>query len=473
MEIAVFGAGKVYSNYKKYLKDFHIVFITDNDKRKCGQYIDNVKVISPCKIVHSSFEFIIIMSVYYKPIKDQLLAIGVPNEKIILYTQIGDLLGYRLTVCTGKNQIELGRWVKRAEGKKIMLISPNFVYAGVPVAMLNMAQVLKNTGYHILFVGVTEGGGLRKEIEEAQIANMCGIDIFYGGKQFLNVAAEFDLVIISSTILSDLTAKISQQRIPVLWWIHESDLMYYKPQYNISLNRNIHLYACSNRVVNVLQEYVCRWSHNSVGDTKIEKLYYCIPDRGEELLKNAAASKITFAVIGVMCRRKAQDILAQAILLLPAKYRNQFELLVIGNTIDVDEDYWKPVESSFLQMPEVSLTGELTQDEIRKQYEMLDVLICPSRDDPMPVVVTEAMMYSKACIVSENVGQAEFIRDRENGFVFENENADELAEKMMWVMENCDKLPGIGRAARQIYEDYFTEDALQKRMTDIIGDLCP
>ena len=472
MDIAIFGIGQVYAAYKRYLKNFHIKYAVDNDEYKHGQCIDNAKIIFPYEIDCSRIKFIVIMTVHYKTVKKQLLNLHIPEEKIVSYTQLGDLLGYTLTVNAGESQIELKKWVNVKNGKSVMLIAPNFAYAGVPVAMLNMAQALKNMGYHVLLAGMTEGGGLIKEIKEAQIANVCGIDIFYGGEQFLSIVAKFDLVIISSTILSDLVLEISQQTVPVLWWIHESDSMYYKPQYDIALNRNIHLYACSNRVVNVLQKYIYKWSGNGTGETETAKLYYCIPDRAEGVKKNVPATKIVFAVIGVMCHRKAQDILAQAISLLPAKYRDQFELLVIGHTKTEDEDYWKPVEKKFLQMKEVTITGELSQDEIRKQYEILDVLICPSRDDPMPVVVTEAMMYSKACIVSENVGQAEFIREQENGFVFPNENADELSERIIWVMENREKLPEIGQAARQIYEHNFTEEALQKRMAEIIGDLC-
>jgi glycosyltransferase involved in cell wall biosynthesis len=47
-------------------------------------------------------------------------------------------------------------------------------------------------------------------------------------------------------------------------------------------------------------------------------------------------------------------------------------------------------------------------------------LICASRDDPMPVVVTEAMMFSKVCICSENTGSANIIQDGNSGFVYKD-----------------------------------------------------
>ena len=50
-------------------------------------------------------------------------------------------------------------------------------------------------------------------------------------------------------------------------------------------------------------------------------------------------------------------------------------------------------------------------------------LISPSRDDPMPVVMTEGLMLQKICLCSTNCGTADYIEDGKNGFVFQSENA--------------------------------------------------
>lgn len=468
MKIVIFGTGKIYARYKENIKNLQIVSIADNDNKKHGMKIGGIEIVSPYEVKYDECHYVVIMTEYYREIKRQLLDMDVPESKIIAYTQIGELLNLRMLVDTDKGPIELRNWMEYSDNvrsqKRIMLISHNFSYSGVPVVMMNMAKVLKKMGYKVVVAGVT-GGCFIRELKKEKIDCIFGIDIFYGGKQFLEVISRFHMVIVSTITLTGVIAEISKIKVPVLWWIHESEESFYKACRFMIINDRIHLFACANRVESMLRKYVERGK-------EIEKLYYCIPDNKKDIQFDDMSEKVTFAIIGSICHRKAQDILAQAISLLPAKYRDQFELVVIGNTIAVDEDYWKPVEKKFLQMKEVTITGELSQDEIRKQYEILDVLICPSRDDPMPVVVTEAMMYSKACIVSENVGQAEFIREQENGFVFPNENADELSERIIWVMENREKLPEIGQAARQIYEHNFTEEALQKRMAEIIGDLC-
>ena len=65
-----------------------------------------------------------------------------------------------------------------------------------------------------------------------------------------------------------------------------------------------------------------------------------------------------------------------------------------------------------------------------------DVMLCPSREDPMPTVCAEAMMHSVPCILSDATGTAAYVEDGISGLVFQSENAQELSEKMKWCMSH-------------------------------------
>ena len=116
----------------------------------------------------------------------------------------------------------------------------------------------------------------------------------------------------------------------------------------------------------------------------------------------------------------------------------------------------------------IEFLGELTREEIKKAFQDIDVLVCPSREDPLPIVVTEAMMYGKTCIVSDSVGMADHIEDGENGFVFRKDDADALAERMTWVFRNQNRLAKIGKNARKVYEECFTMDCFGQRLEDVL-----
>lgn len=112
----------------------------------------------------------------------------------------------------------------------------------------------------------------------------------------------------------------------------------------------------------------------------------------------------------------------------------------------------------------------MSQKELARAYRDIDVLACPSRDDPMPIVVTQALMYGKTCMVSKHVGQMEFIESGVNGFIFETE--EELAGQMAWVVDHKEKLYEIGKRGRRIYEQNFSEEIMEKKLAEFWKKNC-
>ena len=99
----------------------------------------------------------------------------------------------------------------------------------------------------------------------------------------------------------------------------------------------------------------------------------------------------------------------------------------------------------------------------------VDVYVCPSREDTMPVTVVEAMCNKIPCIVSSGAGNHEYIEDGINGFVFENENASKLTDKIRWCIQNRDKLENIGEESRLIYERYFTLEVFERNLMKLMA----
>jgi glycosyltransferase involved in cell wall biosynthesis len=95
-------------------------------------------------------------------------------------------------------------------------------------------------------------------------------------------------------------------------------------------------------------------------------------------------------------------------------------------------------------------------------------MVVPSREDPMPTVAAEAMMHGVPCIVSDATGTANYISDGEDGVIFQSEDEDELASKIMWCMEHKDKLAKMGEKARKIYEQHFSMRVFEKNLLEIV-----
>lgn len=463
MGIIVFGTGVCYQRYKECLRNIKIIVFADNDKEKQGKSIDGIRVISPERMQEYDFSHILILVQKYNAICRQLMALGIDKDKMITFDQLSYLVGNIPYIQMQENQVKLNQWLLQGQSSKnILLISHDFSYTGVPVALMNMGIVLKKMGYHVAVMAL-RNGNFTRELQINNVDYSSNLEIYYKTTEFKEVLKKVDLVIVGTLDLYYFIREIIICEVPIMWWIHESEYQFYLKAGAgcLTSEKNIHYYGGGNRVIRMFREnnpLLC-----------IDKLQYCIPDKKlEEGLTRSKQDKLVFAVIGTITRRKAQDIAIKALKELPDNYRKRMELWIIGKEPASNDAFWSYIEG----VPEISLLGELSQRQLELKFDQLDVLLCPSREDPMPIVVTQAMMYERVCVVSENVGQAEFIRQGENGFLINNEDVEGLADVMREIFDHRAELGNIGKRARDIFKKEFSQAVMMRSMEKIIRTLC-
>lgn len=105
-------------------------------------------------------------------------------------------------------------------------------------------------------------------------------------------------------------------------------------------------------------------------------------------------------------------------------------------------------------------------------YRQIDVLVCHSRDDSMPIVVTQTMQIGIHCIVSDQVGQSKYIDKHGGGEIFASEDVVALAELLIKFAElSEDEMEQYGKDAEKIFEQYFSECVMRKNIEKILSDL--
>ena len=164
------------------------------------------------------------------------------------------------------------------------------------------------------------------------------------------------------------------------------------------------------------------------------------------------SAKTIFAIIGYVCELKAQDIFIKAIKRM--KNKDNAEFWIIGNM--TDDEYCNSIRKATEENPAIKIMGMLTREQIYQVFPGIDVVVCPSREDCLPIVMTEAMMFGKICIATDGTGTADFITEGENGFIVPVEDVSALRNKMEWILENKNQLEQIGKNARKTYEQYFS-----------------
>ena len=181
-----------------------------------------------------------------------------------------------------------------------------------------------------------------------------------------------------------------------------------------------------------------------------------------------ASGALTFLLSGTIEPRKGQDLLVEAVGLLPEHVRAACRFLMTGKLWELHHEFWRAIEANMARLPEVSYLG--LRDH-RAQLELIagsDVIVCASRDEPWSLVVVEAAMASKPSILNEHVGAAEMF-DAESCFMFESGSALSLAGELLAAYERRGELARMGQAARRTFERDLTLEAFGRRFSAMLA----
>ncbi len=179
-------------------------------------------------------------------------------------------------------------------------------------------------------------------------------------------------------------------------------------------------------------------------------------------------SKITFVTIGYIEWRKGQDVLVDAIAKLPKEYSEKVEFFLIGQDTSLMA---QKLSSEISDFSYIRMIGTVSREEVHRILDKADMMICPSREDPMPTVCAEAMMHKVPCLVSDATGTATYIKDGYDGLIFKSENIEELRNQIIWCIHHYDKLSDMGERSYRIYEDNFSEKAFEHNLLFYVEEM--
>ncbi len=459
MRYIIFGTGKLCIRYCRYINIKEVQCFVDNDETKTGKILYEIPVCQTISILKREYDYILVLVKEYVDILKQLVQMGIPIEKIVPYDQLYDRGIIDVAVISGSRKQKISKWQEEHNGPQILVCSPDLSRTGVPVAMMNLILLLKDMKYQVLFAALCEGD-LEEELQEQNIDYIPNMRDAYQNTDFIRKFQKFDLIIMGSIILYDLGRALAELAVPIMWWVHESSDEWYtqKLPYN---SGNIHYYGGGKRVLKKFHEYYPQES--------IQELLYYLPDVSSK--PKALSNRRKFALIGAFDKtgRKAQDILIQAIKRMAVKTREKCEFYFVGVAWPEKR---KEMEQLCRECMQIHYIYQMNQQELADFYGRIDVLVCPSRDDPMPIVVTQAMQHSIPCIVSDQVGQSEYIAKRGGGEIFTSENVEALAE-LLARFATCSgtEMEQYGKEANEIFEQYFSERIMRENLKAILDGL--
>lgn len=156
-------------------------------------------------------------------------------------------------------------------------------------------------------------------------------------------------------------------------------------------------------------------------------------------------------VIGSVSRMKEQDQIIRAVKLLN---RPEIKLLFAG----IDKGSLDAIIQEVDLTNEVIYAGMVPNEKVLNIYRLLDLNILASTMDGFGLVLVEAMAMGCPVIGTRFGGIKDVIQNEKNGFLFENNNIEELADKIRQVIEDKALKNRFIEAGKQTAFNEFTID---------------
>jgi glycosyltransferase involved in cell wall biosynthesis len=109
----------------------------------------------------------------------------------------------------------------------------------------------------------------------------------------------------------------------------------------------------------------------------------------------------------------------------------------------------------------VVFTGYIPDGLLKAAYKRCDIFVLPSIKEGFGIVVPEAWIYKKPVVISKGAGASELVIEGVNGYTFEPGNADELAEKMKFVLLSS-KAEEMGERGSETARTCYLEEGMKK-----------
>lgn len=461
-KVLLFGTGDYYNRYKKWFPQEEVVALLDNVQEKQGTLLDGIPVVSPRQGVQLPYDVVVILSFYVKIMKCQLLELGVPEDKIYHFFDLNRLIccGNGGQVIDYKKPIQYYGGAEQIESSTaILFLSHDLNMGGPALALYHMAQTFQKLGNKIVVASMLDGP-LRTVLLEAGIPVIVDVNLQIETMDDARWPERFSLIVCNTINFHVFLSKRNTDT-PVVWWLHDSDFFYdgVRPDVlkSVSMEK---MRVCA--VGPVARSAMERFRM----DLDIEDLLYGVADEaGDEERQDFDRDKVCFVTIGYIEMRKGQDILVKALRDVPEQIRRRAVFYFVGQDTSLLANR---VREALEEISEAVMTGVLDREKIHGLLERADVLICPSREDPMPTVAAEAMMHGVPCILSDATGTAGYIQDGMDGIVFRSEDAEQLAEKLVWCIEHPGQLSDMGIRARKVYENVFSMRAFEENVQRIL-----
>ena len=340
----------------------------------------------------------------------------------------------------------------------ILLASHILNHTGAPILLLSVAKLMQEHGYNVVIMSPVDGD-LTPELVAAGITVIVD-PVAFIDKDVWDYYKKYKFKFaICNTYINAKIYSIIRDFIPSILWVHDN-----VDETNLNIvyettNKTADIFVPSTRTKKIFEQKF----------NNVQLLSYPIYDQVKNI-KTKQSTPLKIAVCATIQPRKGQDVFINAIKKLKPAIRKRAEFIIVGENCFPDfSDKIRAVAKNIREIKFIDGINNL--NDYHKFMNNIDVLCCPSREDPYPLVVIDAMMHGKIPVISTHVGQCDIITHGQDGFVFQNENEQELANILQNILTKCN-ITKIQKNSKRLFHKTFSCDIWFNQIEKIMDEKC-
>ena len=306
-----------------------------------------------------------------------------------------------------------------------------------------------------------------------------GYNFFKYSKKIVNFInnEKIDIVHINTSAVLEGCYIKKKTNVKVVWHIHEILL---KPRFVATIiNKSIAKYAdeiiCVSNAVKEYFEKITKRKKN------IKVIYNGVDNKKfnnnvkTDYLKTEFKINDNELIVGMIGRINAwkgqKDFINAMDIVI--KKRKNVKGLIVGGVYNGQE--WRREELKKV-ISEKKLNEKIIMCDFRNDspniHNVIDIFVLPSTNpDPLPTVVLEAMATGKPIVAYKHGGVCEMVIENYNGFFAEVGNCEELANKIIEIVDNEEKRKRMGRNSENRQKELFSLNSFIKNFEKIYLEL--
>src|SRR5436190_11519148 len=345
--------------------------------------------------------------------------------------------------------------------RRILFVSHETTLSGAPIQLVHLASWLNARGWEITIVAPEDGPVLKR-------SRLTGVELIFEPQLLIDpsyaalrrLSREFRLVLANTIATWEAVQAAHLEQTPVVWYVHET-------QVGVGLMKLIHMIEPSLGLADALIVPTATTARIYQRFTKrpVHVVPYGIPGLAQRAMRSSGAPA-TFVTTATYESRKGQDILLEAIGQLDSETRARARFELAGRPLEAVFHDQLCVRSR--DFDNVRLLGPLDHEQSIELLRQADVVICPSRDETMPIFLLEGMSLGKALISTDVGGVGEWLHDGRNSLLVPNEDPAALSAAIARCIEDRELVDAIGASARATFECHFTLERFGERVEAIL-----